>query len=171
MRRVLVVHASRNGSTAEIAEAIADELRDRDIDADCMGVDAAPRHVTEYDAVVLGSAVYAGRWLHEARRFLRRHRDDLAAMPFWVFSSGPVGEGEPDPKWLEPARVMATAEHLGVRAHVVFGGRVPEAPHNFVERAMKRDTPADAADRRDWAAIRGWAAEIAAALATVPQPR
>jgi len=48
------------------------------------------------DAVVLGSAVYMRRWRPEARRFLRRFRRELAHRPFWVFSSGPVGDPADD---------------------------------------------------------------------------
>jgi len=83
-----VAYASKHGSTAEIAEAIGDELRaaGRTVDVRDAG------EVTDlagYDAVVLGSATYMRRWRREARRFLRHHASALADCPFWVFSSGP----------------------------------------------------------------------------------
>ena len=78
----------------------------------------------------------------------------------WLFSSGPVGEQEPDPAWIEPRVVLHAAEELGARDHVVFGGRVPADPHNFVERAMAHNTPDEVADRRDWDEIRMWAQAI-----------
>jgi menaquinone-dependent protoporphyrinogen oxidase len=59
---------------------------------------------------------------------------------------------------------MAKVERLGARAHVVFGGRVATQPHNFVERAMAKNTPAQYADRRDWDQITGWADDIAAQI-------
>jgi menaquinone-dependent protoporphyrinogen oxidase len=121
---------------------------------------------------VLGSAVYARRWQPSARHFLRRHRRALATLALWVFSSGPVGEPKPDdPKatsWLEPPRIMASVEALGAREHVVFGGRVPLAPHNFVERAMVKNTAPGFADRRDWDEIASWATSIALQLQDVP---
>ena len=167
MAHVLVSYATKHHSTAEIAEAIAAELRERGNDVDC--VDAADAHAAGYDAVVLGSAVYMGRWRREARRFLKHERKQLSAMPFWVFSSGPVGEGsgdaEKDEKWLEPASVIELAESLGVREHVVFGGRIPPDPSGFVESAMARNTPPEHQDLRDWDQIRTWAASIASALA------
>jgi menaquinone-dependent protoporphyrinogen oxidase len=82
-----------------------------------------------------------------------------------VFSSGAVGEHR-DPQWEEPAKIVETVESLGAREHVVFGGRVPQDPGNFVERAMLRDTPPEVADLRDFDAIRAWASTIAAALKT-----
>jgi menaquinone-dependent protoporphyrinogen oxidase len=87
---------------------------------------------------------------------------ELAAMPFWIFSSGPVGEKSAPPKWSEPAAVIRLAERIGVRGHMVFGGRVPQNPGNFVERAMLKNTPAEYQDLRDWDEIREWAARIAA---------
>jgi menaquinone-dependent protoporphyrinogen oxidase len=167
--RVLVAYASKNGSTAEIAEKIADELRVDGLEVDCVEAGEV-RELKPYDAVVLGSAVYAKRWRSSARRFLPRHGKTLATLPWWVFSSGPVGEPKPDGDradgWLEPAKTMAKVERLGARAHVVFGGRVATQPHNFIERAMAKNTPAQYADRRDWDQITGWADDIASQLKT-----
>jgi menaquinone-dependent protoporphyrinogen oxidase len=169
--RVLVAYATKNGSTAEIADAIADELRGRGAEVDCRDAGTV-RDVDSYDAVVLGSAVYMKRWRKEARRFLRRHRRELGELPFWVFSSGPVGEQKQgDTKaaeWAEPRRMVATVERLGAREHVIFGGRVPLEPTNFIERAMLENTPPEFADRRDWDQIRGWAAGIAEAVGRAP---
>ncbi|HUO71755.1 MAG TPA: flavodoxin domain-containing protein [Solirubrobacteraceae bacterium] len=167
MTRVLVAYASKNGSTAEIADAIARELGRQGYEVDCQEAGAV-RALEPYGAVVLGSAVYMKRWQGSARGFVRRHRRALEAMPWWVFSSGPVGETKPDDTkaaaWLEPPKTMATIEALGVREHVVFGGRVPAEPHNFVERAMVKNTPPEFADLRDWDEIAAWAAKIAAEL-------
>lgn len=165
--RVLVTYATKNGSTEEIADAIADELMAHGLDVTCRSAHDADAQ--KADAVVLGSAVYAGRWLRPARRFLKDEADHLRRIPFWVFSSGPFGEQAAHPtaddlRWQEPAKVMSRAEALGVREHVVFGGRLPEDPHGFIESAMVRNTPAESRDARDWGRIRAWASTIAEAL-------
>ncbi|MGH3734472.1 MAG: 2-oxoacid:acceptor oxidoreductase family protein [Micromonosporaceae bacterium] len=82
--RILVTVASRHGATTEIAERIGDQLRDalgQHDSAIRVEVRAAdqPSQVDDYDAVVLGSAVYLGRWLEEARRFAKTHTDELTA--------------------------------------------------------------------------------------------
>ena len=164
MSQVLVAYASKHGATAEIAEAVADQLRQAGHAVDCVPADEAAS-VDSYDAVVIGSAVYMKRWRPEARRLLKRHKKVLAERPFWVFSSGPFGE-EPDPTWAEPPRVIELAKHLHVRDHVVFGGRLPVEPSNFMERAMVRDCPPEKRDLRDWDAIRAWAAEIGTELSS-----
>lgn len=163
---VLVAYASKHGSTAEIAQAIADELRAAGLAVDCRPADDVAR-LDPYTAVVLGSAVYMKRWRREARRFLRRHAAALADRPFWIFSSGPTGPpDDDDPAWTEPRTALRRAETLGVREHVVFGGRLPTDGGGFAAHAMANGTPPEFRDRRDWDAIRSWADRIAAALRT-----
>ncbi|HWK26256.1 MAG TPA: flavodoxin domain-containing protein [Solirubrobacter sp.] len=156
MSSVLVVYASKHGSTAEIAEAITATLRESGVAADC----AEAGDVTSldgYGAVVLGSAVYMRRWRREARHFLDRHADELAARPLWIFSSGPAGDPAKDnPRWSEPPKVIAKAERLGAREHVVFGGYMPGRAGENLPPAFR--------DRRDWDEIAAWARTIAAAL-------
>jgi menaquinone-dependent protoporphyrinogen oxidase len=162
--KVLVAYASKRGSTAEIAEVIAGALRREDISVDY----EAAQHVKSLDscdAVVLGSAVYVKHWRGEARHFLRKHRKALARLPFWVFSSGPVGDpNEDQPEWIEPPKIVEAAEKLGARGHVVFGGRLPQEPRGPIEKAMVASTPPEHRDRRDWDEIRTWATSIAGEL-------
>lgn len=161
--KVLVAYASKHGSTAEIAEAIAAELSERGVAADCVEVGAVSS-LEGYASVVLGSAVYMKRWRHGAQQFLKHHRDELAARPFWIFSSGPL-EDTTDDAWTEPGKVVALAEELGVREHVVFGGALPADPHGFIEKSMVRNAAPGTEDHRDWDQIRAWADRIAAELA------
>jgi menaquinone-dependent protoporphyrinogen oxidase len=162
--RVLVAYASKRGSTAEIAGAVATTLREAGLDVDCEPSDTV-KSLDPYGAIVLGSAVYMKRWRGEARHLLRSFRKELAELPFWVFSSGPVGDpSEDDPEWSEPPKIARTVEKLGARDHVVFGGRLPLEPHGPIEKAMVSGIPAEFHDRRDWDQIRAWAGSIAREL-------
>ena len=157
-------HATRRGSTAEIAEAIAEILRQSG-SVDCIEAGKVGG-VKSYDAVVLGSAVYLKRWRGDAKHFLRKHDKELCRRPLWVFSSGPVGDpkNEIDPSWLEPPKIIEQVERLGAREHVVFGGRLPVNPKGPMEHAMVKNTPPEHHDGRDWGEIRAWAARIASEL-------
>jgi menaquinone-dependent protoporphyrinogen oxidase len=161
MAQVLVAYASKRGSTAEIAEAVAEVLRRSGLSVDCTSVEDV-RGIDGYDALVIGSAVYMKRWRGDAKRFLRRHAKELATRPFWVFSTGPVGDPwrEVNPGWLEPQQMLDLVERLGGRGHVVFGGRVPLEPRGPMERSLIRNTPSEFHDRRNWDEIRAWAAEV-----------
>jgi hypothetical protein len=75
---VLVAYASRFGSTSDIAECIAEKLRQQGTPADARPVEAAV-DLDGYDAFVVGSAVFAGHWMEEATEFVRRHRAVLVA--------------------------------------------------------------------------------------------
>jgi menaquinone-dependent protoporphyrinogen oxidase len=168
MPKVLIAYASKRGSTAEIAEAIADSLRQAGLAVDCKPAEDVGS-LDAYGAVVLGSAVYMKRWRGDAKHFLRKHGEELSALPFWIFSSGPVGDPAkaPDASWLEPPRIVDRAERLGVRDHAVFGGRVPATPRGPIERSMRDNTPDEYRDLRDWDAIRAWAGGIATELAAL----
>jgi menaquinone-dependent protoporphyrinogen oxidase len=165
---VLVAYATKRGSTAEIAETIAATLRREGLGICLKGAEDV-ESLDGYDAVVLGSAVYMKLWRGDARHFLKKHRKALKQTPFWVFSSGPVGDPTKDnPEWAEPPRIVEKVEELGAKEHVVFGGCLPATPQGFVEKAMVQGTPKQFHDRRDWAEIREWAQAIANALVAVP---
>lgn len=160
---VLVAYATKHGSTREIAEAIATTLADRGIPSDAFVVDAVA-DVGPYDAVVLGSAVYMGRWLKEATEFARRHRAALAERPVWLFSSGPLGTEVVDAEE-QPRELAELREMLRPLEHRVFYGALARDALGFGERMVVKAVKAPEGDFRDWDEIQAWAAAIAGELA------
>lgn len=167
--RVLIAYASRHGGTEGIADAIGAELREwppDDPSAEPWEIDVLSASDVEdlgrYDAVVVGSAVYVGRWLDAARHFVREHAVALSHRPVWLFSSGPVGD--PAVPADEAAEVPALAELVGAQGYRTFAGRLRSADLPLVERATVRLVHASEGDFRDWAAIRAWARDIAESL-------
>ena len=115
MTTVLVAVAGRHGATASIAEEIASVLRRELPEAQVEVRDAAdPGDLTRFDAVLVGSAIYMGRWLPAARHLVESHRAQLAAVPLWMFSSGPLGD-PPRPsrsaRWSPNAPAATNARH------------------------------------------------------------
>jgi menaquinone-dependent protoporphyrinogen oxidase len=156
--RVLVVVASRHGATRQIADALAGCLRDARFDVHLEDADGAADPAA-YDAVVLGSAVYYGKWLPPALAFARTHASALAHRPVWLFSSGPLGDPprpDGDSSGLDPRDLIP-----GARDHVVFGGRIDRGLLGTRERLVTRVVGADEGDFRDWKEIASWAASIA----------
>jgi menaquinone-dependent protoporphyrinogen oxidase len=162
---VLVVAGSRHGSTAEIASAVARSLDEYDagLAAVAMPVEQRP-DPAPFDAVVLGSAVYAGHWLEHTREYATAHVDVLRRRPVWLFSSGPIGEPPFPPD--EPYDVAPLMHLIGARGHVVFPGRLDTSRLSFGERAMVTAMRAPVGDFRDWDAVRAWGAGIAEELLT-----
>lgn len=156
--KVLVSAASKHGSTEEIARTIADILEEKGLEA----VVSAPeevRSVDEYDAVVLGSAVYAGHWMTEAKELVDRLGDELAQRPVWLLSSGPIGD-PPKPEE-DPVDVAEVIERTGAREHRVFAGKLVKKGLSFGEKAIVLALRAPEGDFRDRDEIRSWAGEIA----------
>jgi menaquinone-dependent protoporphyrinogen oxidase len=163
---VLITAASRHGSTWEIAEAIGETLTEAGITTTVIAPELVGE-VADYDAVILGSAVYAGRWLDAARRLVDRAGPDLARRPVWLFSSGPIGD-PPKPVG-DPADAEPIIERTKAREHRVLAGRLVKSELNLAERAITAVVKAPEGDFRDWDEIRSWAAEIAAALRQTDQ--
>lgn len=159
--RVLVAVASRHGSTAEIARKIGEVLASAGIETDVRMPDDV-ESVATYDGVVLGSGVYAGRWLGAARAFVDREAAALASRPVWLFSSGPVGD--PARPAAEPVDVDAIRKRTNALDHRVFNGKLDRQALGFGERAIVLAVHAAEGDFRSWEAVTGWAAEIAATL-------
>lgn len=159
---VLVGYATKHGSTAEIADAIAAALREDGIDAEALPV-GEERDVEGYDAVVLGSALYAGSWLGEALAFAERHAEAIARRPCWLFSSGPLGEPG-DSENEQPAELADLTAWLEPRWHTIFGGRYDPDLLAFGERMILAAVKAEPGDYRDWEAVARWAREVAAEL-------
>jgi menaquinone-dependent protoporphyrinogen oxidase len=160
--KILVTVASRHGATGEIGEVIAGVLRDAGLAVQTR----PPSDVTsldDFDAVVLGSAVYAGRWMEEARRFAQRHHEPLRGRPVWLFSSGPIGV--PLAPAEESADALKLVGELTARGHQTFAGRIDPSALGWVERTITRMVKAPDGDFRDWEAVRSWADDIARALA------
>src|SRR5512145_620626 len=165
--KVLVTYASKYGATKEIAEKIGEVLNQVGWQADVYPVDGV-RNLNQYKAVILGSAVYIGKWPKEAAKFLKVNEKLLAGCPVWLFSSGPTGEGDPvelvDGCRL-PVELQPVADRIQPREIAVFHGHINPDKINFIEKwAIKSLVKKPFGDFRDWAAITSWAASIADTL-------
>lgn len=173
--RVLVAHASRHGSTAQIAERIAQRLRETGLDAIAMDVDET-EDAAAYDAYVIGGAAYMYHWLKPAMRFVRRNQGLLAHRPVWLFASGPIGDETVDDEGNDLLEVSRPKEFdelhdlLEPREEKVFFGKWdPDAPPVGLAERMMSFVPAGrdalpSGDFRDWPQIEAWADQIAVAL-------
>ncbi|MDQ3885423.1 MAG: flavodoxin domain-containing protein [Actinomycetota bacterium] len=179
--RVLVAYASRYGATEEITKRISEKLA-------ATGHEAQARPVKEmgdladYEAFIIGSATYFGKWLREATKFIRQNRAILAAgRPVWLFSTGPLGTAATDAQGrdlravAEPKEIAEFREAIHPRDHRVFFGVLDPGKLGFRDRLIKA-LPAGRAllpegDFRDWAEIEAWVAEIASELTPAPNSR
>lgn len=155
--KVLITASSRHGATAEIAEAIAKEIRRGGFE-----VELKPPGDVEtlegYDAVIIGSAVYMTQWTESARALISRFSNDLRELPVWAFSCGLAGVPSGDVQ--DPRRVGPALLQLNAIDHQTFKGRLEFTNLNLRERSIARLGSAPEGDYREWDKIRAWANQI-----------
>lgn len=160
---VLVTAASRHGATAEIARALAAGLARHGEDAVAIPIEQV-EDLEGYDAVVLGSAIYMGRWMKPARQFVDDHAAELSQRPVWLFSSGPLGDRGhliPEGESVDAAEITRATK---AREHRLFAGHLDRSHLGLAERAVVRAVHAAETDSRDWQAVDRYASEIAGEL-------
>ena len=194
MKPILVTYTTMAGSTAEVAQAVADEMEKGGVPVDVRPLAQVPS-LDGYAAVVVGGPMIMG-WHRPARAFLKRHRRELQNMPLAVFVTAmsltdtgqTTVDGLPvfvDAKLPKPPAVAGRLNFRERYAQLsnyvrpilsavqparpvsvgVFGGRIEYGRLKWwaVLFAMVI-IQAPAADRRNWEAIRQWAAGLPAAL-------
>lgn len=166
-KNILVTYASKYGATKEIAEKIGQVLGQAGLQADVLPVDGI-QDLDPYKAVILGSALYIGKWQKEGAAFLKANEKTLAGRPIWLFSSGPTGNGDPvellEGKRL-PTELQPVADRIRPRDIAVFHGHINPDKINFIEKwAIKSLVKKPMGDFRDWSMIVAWTRTIAEAL-------
>jgi menaquinone-dependent protoporphyrinogen oxidase len=157
MNTVLVAYATKRGSTREVAFDVARVIRESGSEVEIFPAREV-KSLDRYSAVVLGGALYMGRWQKDARKLLKRKRNELEYLPLAVFAMGP---GSTEPEAIERARSqLARALNAASEVHpfstAIFGGVI-----------KKRGEILDA---RDWDAIQKWADEVVRGLSTRSAP-
>jgi menaquinone-dependent protoporphyrinogen oxidase len=149
--RVLVAYATRCGSTLEVAQALAQDLRGRGYVADLRAAEKVSG-LSGYEAVVLGSAV------PEAVEFVRRRQEELKRLPtaFFTVHGQNLGADEVSRKnrlaYIDSVRAMVRP---GVEAF--FAGKLDSSRLSFGARMLCKLMKATNQDLRDWGAIHAWA--------------
>jgi menaquinone-dependent protoporphyrinogen oxidase len=136
------------------------------VEADVRSADQAG-DLAPYQAVVLGSGVYAGQWCKAAASFLKANQQALAARPVWFFSSGPTGTGDPVELmqgWRFPQGLQSIADRIKPRDIAAFPGAIFPEKLSLFERLILKMVKAPSGDFRDWNLVGAWANSIAGSL-------
>jgi len=160
---VLVAAASKHGATREIAARIGARLTERGIDVDVKNLEQV-EELGGYDAFVIGSGIYLGNWLKQARRFLDAHAAEFGERPTWLFASGSIVGDPPvadDPNALRAGLAERLVERTHAREHKLFAGKLDTSTLGVLEKAAVRGAHASDGDHRNWQAIEEWGDSIA----------
>jgi menaquinone-dependent protoporphyrinogen oxidase len=159
---ILVAYATRYGSTQEVAESIAETMRESGCEVEVQPARMV-HNIEKYDAVVLGAPLFMFHWHRDARHFLSHHHAALTTKPVAIFALGPL---HVDQKEFQVAReqldkALSKYRWLTPVSIEIFGGKIDPNKLHFPYSHMP------ACDIRDWATIRKWAGELPEKLLSV----
>jgi menaquinone-dependent protoporphyrinogen oxidase len=160
MAKILIIYASKKGSTAEIAQAIAKELQTLGHHADVTDIATIPSPAG-YAAVVIGGPMYMGHIDSRVGKFTKRYAGELAKLPVAGFVVC-LAAASKDPEgmvWAEKALKKALTPVLPV-AETIFAGKLDLENLSWLERWMIKKVNSPVGDFRDWAAIASWTREL-----------
>ena len=158
--RILVAYATRNGSTAEIAQVIGRELVATGHTADITEIKTVST-LTGYTAIVIGGPLYMGSVDSAVGKFVEKNREHLLKLPVAAFVVG-LAPKNPDSGAVETA-MTALRKSLGPVtpvSSVLFAGKLDPKKLSFIQRKMTELVKSPIGDFRDWDAIAAWAREL-----------
>ncbi|QLY28586.1 flavodoxin domain-containing protein [Nocardia huaxiensis] len=163
----VVLYASAQGSTREIAHFIGLQLRSRGALVEVADIEEAPA-LSGFNAVIIGSAIHNMAWLPAAADYVRTHRDDLNSRDVWLFSVGlgPALRG-PIGRWFGrqvPSRIAALRDSVAPRGYRSFAGRIERSGPWWVHWVYVAMGGGRYGDLRDWESILAWSETIAGEL-------
>ena len=167
-KKILIVYASKCGSTAEVAQALCQDLLHSGAAVEVLPVREV-RSLKGVDAVVIGTAIRMGKPLGEANRFVNQFKADLKQIPTAVFSVGvAMNEDTPAARTEAAGYIAPLVANLSKNAATAtFGGKLDYKTLPALFRFMfSKDTSGKLheGDWRNWDAIDAWADTLPAAL-------
>ena len=161
-KKVLVTYASKYGSTGGVADAIGKELCGKGMAADVALVKNAG-NIGSYQGVVIGSAIYMGKWMSEAMDFVKKNRETLSRVPVAYFLvcltlREPTEKNRAEASsYMNP--ILQAVPEIKPVAIGTFAGAFYYDNLSWLFKKIMKSKEAPEGDFRDWNAVRAWARE------------
>jgi len=154
--KVQIVYGSKRGGTAGLAQMIATAFEREGWRSTVTDVISRPG-IGDVDVVVVGGALYLGRWPAPLRQWVHRHMSTLRSVPVWFFSSGPLDASARTGDIAPTPSVANLAREVEVSGFMTFGGYLDKSPDGFIARSMAKRF---AGDWRDPDQVAEWVRHI-----------
>jgi len=161
-KKVLVAYASKYGSTGGVADAIGKELCGKDVAADVVLIKHA-NNISSYQGVIIGSAIYMGKWMSEAVDFVKKNKDTLCKVPVAYFLvcmtlSQPTERNRAKVlSYMDPIlKAVPEIKPVGIGT---FAGAMDYNNLSWINKKIMKSKGTPEGDFRDWNVIRAWARE------------
>ncbi len=161
-KRILVAYASKYGSTGGVADAIGKELCSKEMAADVALIRNAG-NLSSYRGVVIGSAIYMGKWMSEAADFVKENKDALSKVPVAYFLVGmtlarPTEENRAKAlSCMDP--ILKAVPEIKPVSIGTFAGAMDYNNLSWINKKILKSKGTPEGDFRDWNVIRAWARE------------
>jgi menaquinone-dependent protoporphyrinogen oxidase len=163
-KKILVAYASKYGSTGGVADAIGKELCSKGATVDVLLMKNGV-NLSSYQGVIVGSAIYMGKWLPEAVDFVKKNAEVLRQIPVAYFLvcmtlCKPTEENRAKVlAYLDPLlKAIPEIKPVGIGA---FAGALDYNNLSWINKKILKSKGTPEGDFRDWKAIRTWAEESA----------
>ena len=179
MGKVLIAYASTHGQTEKIARQMAKEIETHGLTPEVRRVAEDP-DPSDFDAVVAGGSLHGGKHQAELSRWIKEHRDALAARPGGFFSVS-LTAAEETPEEREPAvQIMRefldeagwAPELTATIAGALLYREYDRFTRTLIKLMMKRGGhPSDSSrdyEYTDWAEVRRFADDFCQGLEPAP---
>ena len=161
--KILVTYATRAGSTAGVAEVIAQTMREHDLEVDVIPMQEVT-DLASHQGVIAGSAIQNRQWLPEAVQFVQTHQSILNKKPLAMFAvcmTLAMKNGERYRsqilEWLAPIRRMVQPVSEEIFAGTLDIGKIPSFGDRLKFRLSVLFGVWSEGDHRNWNALRAWA--------------
>lgn len=171
MSKALIIYASQKGSTAEVAQFLAETLRQAGHQTTLENANNFSGDIHAYDAIILGSAIYKGMWLHSLLSTVNRLKPQFGQKPVWGFALcirvlEIAGEDYARQFYLP----QSSLKDLNLQDYRFFAGCLQNLSVNektILHERYDGEYAHHEGDYRDWDEIRAWGKRIAAKLEKV----
>ena len=163
MNKILIAYTTAAGSTAEVAQAIGQEISGEDRVVEVLKTKEV-KDLSPYRAVIVGSGIRAGQVYRDTLAFLERHQAALSRVPvaYFVVCMTMKDDTEENRCQVETYvnQMREKAPQVQPLEVGLFAGKMDfkalPLPLRLIVKAMKSEE----GDFRDWDAIRAWAASV-----------
>jgi menaquinone-dependent protoporphyrinogen oxidase len=161
-KKILVAYASKYGSTGGVADAIGKELCSKGAAVDVLLMKNAV-NLSSYQGVIIGSAIYMGKWMSEAVDFVKKNKDPLCKVPVAYFL---VCMTLAQPTKKDQAKVLSYMDPILEAVPEIkpvgigtFAGALDYNNLSWLNKKILKSKGTPEGDFRDWNDIRAWARE------------
>lgn len=158
--KILIAYASKAGSTIEIANYLGNILHEKGISADVLPVEKIS-DISQYQSVILGSAIRVGKILPEAMKFVENNQVELKNKRFGIFivcmtlSQDTEENRKIVSDYLIPVRALVKPDSEGFFAGVMDLNKL-----NLLEKMIMKAMKTPVGDFRKWDQVEAWSGNL-----------